>query len=388
MTSRARVVDGGGVWRTQLLTATYSTHGVSEQLPSPAQSRPALSSHQALEGGIELSRPTCVAVIGGGSWGTTVGSLAARNAPTLLWTRRAEVAEEIEGEHTNSAYLPGEGLDPALHATTDLERAITQADVIVMAVPSHGFREVLTEAAPYVRPWVPIVSLTKGLERDSHDRMTQVIDSVLPGHPAGVLAGPNLAKEVIQGYAAAAVIAMPDAHMSAALQRIFTRAVFRVYASTDVCGVEVAGALKNVFAIAAGMSAGLGTGDNTRALVIARSLAEMTRLGVAMGGERHTFAGLAGVGDLLATCISPLSRNRRVGEELAKGRTLDDIIGEMNMVAEGVKTSAVVMELAGQYEIEMPIVEEVHGVVNQGRSAQDAFAGLLRTRPTTELAAN
>jgi glycerol-3-phosphate dehydrogenase (NAD(P)+) len=218
--------------------------------------------------------------------------------------------------------------------------------------------------------------------------MTQVIGSVLPGHPAGVLAGPNLAREVIEGYAAAAVIAMPDEHMTFALQRIFTRTVFRVYASTDVSGVEVAGALKNVFAIAAGMSAGLGTGDNTRALVIARSLAEMTRLGMAMGGQQHTFAGLAGMGDLLATCISPLSRNRYVGEELAKGRTLEDIISGLGMVAEGVKTSRTVMELADRYGIEMPIAREVAGVINDGRSAQDAFQGLLRTRPTTELAAN
>ncbi len=333
-----------------------------------------------------MSRPTRVAVIGGGSWGTTVASLAARNAPTLIWSRRDEVAEEIEREHTNSAYLPEEHLDPALHATSDLEEATSQADVLVMAVPSHGFRDVLEQAAPYVRPWVPIVSLTKGMERDSQCRMTQVVDAVLPGHPAGVLAGPNLAREVIGGYAAAAVIAMPDEHMAFALQRIFTRTVFRVYASTDVCGVETAGSLKNVFAIAAGMSAGLGTGDNTRALVIARSLAEMTRLGMAMGGQQHTFAGLAGMGDLLATCISPLSRNRNVGEELAKGRTLEDVIKEMNMVAEGVKTARTVMELSRRYEIEMPIAREVDRVISGDASAQDAFRGLLRTRPTTELA--
>ncbi|HEY2436437.1 MAG TPA: NAD(P)H-dependent glycerol-3-phosphate dehydrogenase [Solirubrobacteraceae bacterium] len=335
-----------------------------------------------------MSRPTCVAVIGGGSWGTTVASLAARNAPTLLWSRRPEVAEEIERDHMNSAYLPDEQLDPSLHATSDLEHAVAEADVLVMAVPSHGFRDVLTQAAPYVRPWVPIVSLVKGLEQRTKERMTQVIESVLPGHPAGVLAGPNLAREVIGGYAAAAVIAMPDEHMTLALQRIFTRTVFRVYASTDVCGVEVAGSLKNVFAIAAGMSAGLGTGDNTRALVIARSLAEMTRLGMAMGGRQHTFAGLAGMGDLLATCISPLSRNRHVGEELAKGRTLDEIVTGLGMVAEGVKTSRAVMELADRHGIEMPIAREVAAVVNDGRSAQDAFRGLLRTRPTTELAAN
>jgi glycerol-3-phosphate dehydrogenase (NAD(P)+) len=314
--------------------------------------------------------------------------LAARNAPTLLWTRRPEVAEEIERDHANSPYLPGERLDERLGATADLEQAAELADVLVMAVPSHGFREVLGQAAPYVRPWVPVVSLTKGLEQGTDQRMTEVIEEVLPGHPAGVLAGPNLAKEIIQGYAAAAVIAMPEERVSRTLQAIFSRTVFRVYSSTDVPGVEVAGALKNVFAISAGMAAGLGTGDNTRALVIARALAEMTRLGVAMGGERHTFAGLAGMGDLLATCISPLSRNRYVGEELAKGRTLEEIIEEMNMVAEGVKTSRAVMDLADRYGVEMPIAQEVYAVVNEGRTPQEAFRGLLRTQPTTELAAN
>jgi glycerol-3-phosphate dehydrogenase (NAD(P)+) len=336
----------------------------------------------------KLSRKTRVAVIGGGSWGTTVASLAARNAPTVLWTRRPEVAEEIERDHRNSVYLPGEELDPELRATADLEEAVTEADVLVMGVPSHGFRRVLEEAAPHVRAWVPIVSLVKGLEQGTYSRMTQIISDVLPQHPGGVLAGPNLAKEVIGGYAAAAVLAMPDEHVSFALQDLFRRTAFRVYASTDVAGVEIAGALKNVFAIAAGMSAGLVTGDNTRALVIARSLAEMTRLGVAMGGDRHTFAGLAGMGDLLATCISPLSRNRHVGEQLAKGRTIDEITSEMKMVAEGIKTSATVMDLAERHGVEMPIAREVYGVVNQGRTAQEAFQGLLRTRPTTELAAN
>jgi glycerol-3-phosphate dehydrogenase (NAD(P)+) len=329
-----------------------------------------------------------VSVIGGGSWGTTVASLAARNAPTLLWTRRPEVADEVERDHTNSAYLPGERLDESLNATADLGQAAESADVLVMAVPSHGFRDVLEQAAPHVRPWVPIVSLTKGLEQGTDKRMTEVIGDVLPGHPAGVLAGPNLAKEIIQGYAAAAVIAMAEERVVTSLQRVFSRTVFRVYSSTDVTGVEIAGALKNVFAIAAGMSAGLGTGDNTRALVIARALAEMTRLGVAMGGDRHTFAGLAGMGDLLATCISPLSRNRYVGEELAKGRTLEDIIDEMNMVAEGVKSSRAVMALAERHGVEMPIAAEVYAVVNEGRTPQEAFRGLLRTQPTTELAAN
>ncbi|HWE34563.1 MAG TPA: NAD(P)H-dependent glycerol-3-phosphate dehydrogenase [Solirubrobacteraceae bacterium] len=335
-----------------------------------------------------MSRQTCVSVIGGGSWGTTVASLAARNAPTLLWTRREELAEEIREDHINSEYLPGERLDESLDATSDLQHAVEHADVIVMAVPSHGFREVLEQAAPYVRPWVPIISLTKGLEQRTHQRMTEVIGEVLPNHPAGVLAGPNLAMEIVQGYAAAAVLAMGEERLVRGLQRIFQRTEFRVYASNDVPGVEIAGAVKNVFAISAGMAAGLGTGDNTRALVIARSLAEMARLGVAIGGDRHTFAGLAGMGDLLATCISPLSRNRYVGEELGKGRTLDEIIGEMKMVAEGVKTSRVVMELADRHGVEMPIAHEVYCVVNEGRTPQEAFRGLLRTEPTTELAAN
>jgi glycerol-3-phosphate dehydrogenase (NAD(P)+) len=327
-------------------------------------------------------------VIGGGSWGTTVASLAARNAPTTIWTRREDVATEINEEHANSVYLSGERLDSNLRATTDLEQAADEADVIVMAVPSHGFRQVLEDAAPHIRPWVPIVSLAKGLELQTHNRMTEVVHEVLPNHPAGALAGPNLAKEIVQGYAAAAVIAMPEERVANSLQRIFTRTVFRVYSSTDVCGVEIAGALKNVFAISAGMAAGLGTGDNTRALVIARALAEMTRLGEAMGGERHTFAGLAGMGDLLATCISPLSRNRHVGEELAKGRSIEEIIESMNMVAEGVKTSRVVMELAERHGVEMPIAHEVYAVLNEGRTPQEAFRGLLRTTPTTELAAN
>jgi len=335
-----------------------------------------------------VANQTRVAVVGGGSWGTTVASIAARNAATILWTRRPDIAEEIERDHVNSEYLAGEELDPALHATADLGEAVSGADVVVMAVPSHGFRSVLERAAPHVRPRVPIVSLTKGLEHQTHERMTQIIESVLPGHPAGVLAGPNLAREVLGGYAAAAVIAMPDAEVSAALQRIFSRSAFRVYVSTDVCGVEIAGALKNVFAIAAGMAAGLGTGDNTRALVIARSLAEMTRLGVELGGERHTFAGLAGIGDLLATCISPLSRNRHVGEELARGRTLDEITEEMKMVAEGVKTSSAVMTLSKRHGVQMPIAHEVYCVVNEGRTPAEAFRGLMRTRPTTELAAN
>jgi glycerol-3-phosphate dehydrogenase (NAD(P)+) len=334
-----------------------------------------------------MSRQPTVAVVGAGSWGTTVASIVARKTPTILWARRPEVAEEISEKHTNSSYLGDLELHRRLMASSDLESTVSQADVLIMGVPSHGFRDVLEKAAPYVRPWIPVVSLTKGLEQGTDFRMTEVIADVLPGHPAGILAGPNLAREVLEGYAAAAVVAMPDLHVAAALQDIVHTTLFRVYSSRDVIGAELAGALKNVYAIAAGMASGLSTGDNTRALVIARALAEMTRLGVAMGGQHETFAGLSGMGDLLATCISPLSRNRKVGVELAQGKTIEEITSSMNMVAEGVKTSRVVMELAERHEVDVPMAQEVYCVCHEGKKAEEAFRGLLRSRPTTEQAA-
>jgi glycerol-3-phosphate dehydrogenase (NAD(P)+) len=331
-----------------------------------------------------MTRPIQVTVLGGGSWGTTVASLAAGHARAVLWARDADVASEVRTHHRNSRYLPDLELHPELRATASLEEAVEAADVLVMGVPSHGMRAALEAAAPHVRPWIPIVSLAKGLEAGTRLRPTEVIDEVLPGHPAGVLSGPNLAREVLAGYAAAAVIAMPDEHVARSLQAIFASRVFRVYTGTDVLGCELGGVLKNVIAIAAGMGEGLGVGDNTRALVITRGLAEITRLGTAMGGEQHTFAGLTGLGDLMATCMSPLSRNRRVGEELARGRTLAEISAAMNQVAEGVKTARVVVELAEQYEVAMPIASEVDAVVNEGRSAEEAFRGLRRVQPRSE----
>jgi glycerol-3-phosphate dehydrogenase (NAD(P)+) len=334
-----------------------------------------------------MTRLERVAVVGAGSWGTTVASLTSPNRPTVLWARDPALAEEIDSSHTNERYLPGAELAPELNATASLQDAVSTADVLVMAVPSHGFRAVLEQAVPHVRPWIPIVSLTKGLEQGTNLRMTEVVDELLPGHPVGVLTGPNVAREVIDGLAAAGLIAMPDQHVAGALQGILRTRLFRVYTSTDVVGAELAGVLKNVVAIAAGMAQGLGAGDNTRAMVISRSLAELTRLGVEMGGQPATFAGLAGMGDLIATCISPHSRNRRVGEQLALGKTIEEITSEMSMVAEGIKSSRVVMELAEQHDVEMPIAREVYGVCHEGRTPRQAFRGLLRVQPTTELAA-
>jgi glycerol-3-phosphate dehydrogenase (NAD(P)+) len=326
-----------------------------------------------------------VSVIGAGSWGTTVASLAARNAPTLLWSRRAELAEQIDTTHENGDYLAGYPLDPNLRATGDLEEAVRNADVLVVGVPSQGFRAALEACKPYLRPWVPVISLSKGLEIGSRLRMSQIIEDVLPGHPVGVLSGPNLAKEILSGHAAASVIAMDDDNVARALQRIFQAELFRVYTNEDIVGCEMGGVLKNVIAIASGMADGVGAGDNTRAAVITRGLAEVTRLGVAMGGQTVTFAGLAGMGDLVATCISPQSRNRHVGERLGKGDTIDEIIAAMNMVAEGVKTSKVVMELAAEAGIDMPIAQEVYGVCHQGRTAEEAYAGLLSRGTSREM---
>jgi len=329
--------------------------------------------------------PIRVAVIGGGSWGTTVAHLCAKNTPTTLWARRDEVAAEVRDRHTNSAYLAGYELTPSLHATSSLEEAVCTADVLVMGVPSHGMRDTARELAGCLRPWVPVVSLSKGLEQGTRLRMTQVLSEELPGHPCGVLTGPNLAKEILAGGAAASVVAMDDDTIAEALQEIFASDLFRVYTNADVVGCEVAGALKNVMAIASGMADGLGTGDNTRAAVITRGLAELTRLGCAMGGQQITFSGLAGMGDLIATCISPQSRNRYVGEQLGKGRTIDEIVDEMHMVAEGVKTSKVVMELAEQYGVDLPIAASVHAVVHEGAPATEAYRGLLSRSNRSEM---
>lgn len=326
-----------------------------------------------------------VSVIGAGSWGTTVAALASRNAPTQLWSRRATLAEQIDREHENGDYLAGYRLPSQLRATADLERAVSEADLLVMGVPSSGFRSALEAVKPYLRPWVPVISLSKGLELDTRLRMSQLIEEVLPGHPVGILTGPNLAKEILAGHAAASVIAMDDENVAKAIQQIFQADLFRVYINEDIIGCEMGGVLKNVIAIASGMADGLGAGDNTRAAVITRGLSEVTRMGVALGGDPLTFSGLAGMGDLVATCISTQSRNRHVGERLGKGETIEEIISAMNMVAEGVKTSKVVMELADDLGIDMPIASEVYGVCHGGRTAAEAYAGLLKRATGREM---
>jgi glycerol-3-phosphate dehydrogenase (NAD(P)+) len=311
--------------------------------------------------------------------------VASENTPTILWARRAALAAQIDGEHVNGDYLPGVRLPDGLRCTSSLAEAVAGADVLVMAVPSHGYREVAAEAASYLRPWVPVVSLTKGLERSSRKRMSEVTRDEMPGHPVAVLTGPNLAKEILSGQPAASVVAIDDADIAVELQRVFTRPTLRVYTNDDVVGCEVGGVVKNVIAIAAGMAEGMGFGDNTRATLITRGLAEMTRLGQAMGGRAATFAGLAGVGDLIATCSSKQSRNSTVGFQLGQGRMIDEVVGSMQMVAEGVKSSPSVLDLARRHGVEMPITEQVVAVCHQGRSARDAVASLMGRSRKSEL---
>ena len=320
------------------------------------------------------------AVIGAGSWGTAVAGMIAPKVDTIIWARREAVAREISSLHTNTSYLSGFELPESLEATSDLTRAVDGADVLVIGVPSHGYRTVLQEAATVVAPDIPILSLSKGIEQDTLMRMTEVTADVLPDHDAtriGVLTGPNLAREIVAGQPAATVIAIEDEPSASSLQSVFMNPRFRVYTHRDVVGSETAGAVKNVMAIAAGMAEGMGFGDNTLATLVTRALVEMTRLGVALGGDVRTFSGLAGLGDLVATCNSTQSRNHRVGVGLGQGRSLDDIVGEMNMVAEGVKSTRGVLALADRAGVELPIAIQVGRVLYEGLSPETAITELM-----------
>lgn len=325
-------------------------------------------------------------MIGAGSWGTAVAALAATQHPVVLWSRRSDLADIINAQSENPDYLPGQRLPYGLRATGDLDEATEGATLLAMAVPSHGFGEVMRRMSA-LPPDLPLVSLTKGIEENSLRRMTEVIADVLPGHNPqriGVLTGPNLAGEVMAGHPTAAVAAFVEEEAAEIVQRTLMGPTFRVYTNPDVVGCELAGSLKNVMAIAAGMSTGLGFGDNTRAALLTRALAELTRLGVALGGQPATFAGLAGMGDLIATCTSVQSRNHRVGIGLAQGRKLDEIIDDMKMVAEGVKTTRAVLQLADRAGVEMPIATQVSLVLYEGHHPREAVMSLMTRQAKSE----
>ncbi len=329
-----------------------------------------------------------VAVVGGGAWGTTLSALASAHGPTALWAREPDVVTSMRADHENALFLPGVHLPAEIQATNDLQEALAGADLVVMAIPAQHVRESMTHAGAWIAPSSLVVSVTKGIEVHSTKRMTEVLTEVLPHldpRDIGVLAGPNLAREVVDGHPSATTVAFTDLAAAAVVQRRLNGPTFRVYTSTDVVGCEIGGAVKNVIAIAAGVASGLGCGMNTMAALVTRGLAELTRLGVALGGDPLTFLGLAGNGDLIATCGSPLSRNHRVGHELAAGATLAEVLAGMTSVAEGVTTAPAIVELAHRHDVEMPISETVVALLDGRIGARDAITALMSRELKTEL---
>jgi glycerol-3-phosphate dehydrogenase (NAD(P)+) len=321
---------------------------------------------------------TTVAVLGAGSWGTTLADLLARQGiHTRLWAYETEVAESIRTRHENSTYLVGCPLDPRLEATSDLATALSDADLICSVVPSHVARAVLTQAAPFIKPGTRLACATKGIETDTLDLMHEVAAEVLPGVTFVALSGPSFAQEVYQRQPTAVVAASDDPAAATAVQELFASPEFRVYTGEDVVGVELAGSLKNVMAIAAGMLEGLGLGHNPRAALITRGLAEITRLGEALGADPLTFAGLAGMGDLILTCTGGLSRNRQLGVGLAQGTTLDDWRTTHRTVAEGVNTALAAARLAERHGVEMPITNQVKAILFDDVTPAEAIRVLM-----------
>jgi glycerol-3-phosphate dehydrogenase (NAD(P)+) len=319
-----------------------------------------------------------VAVIGGGSFGTVLANIVAHNGfPVQLWLRDETLAQEIRDTRINSRYVPGLELHQDLDIVTDLSVCICDADTVIFSVPSKAFRGVLEQAKGYINPKQYLVTTAKGIESDSFLLMSQVLEVYFPDNPIGVISGPNLAKEVAAKQLTGTVIASDNEALRQQVQDILQCHYFRVYASNDRYGTELGGALKNIYAIAAGLSAALGMGENTRSMLLTRSLAEMSRLAVHMGANPMTFLGLAGVGDLIVTCMSPLSRNYRVGYALGQGKGLEQAVAELGEVAEGVNTLALVKKKADQLQVNMPLVGGLYALVYEGADATTVAKALM-----------
>lgn len=319
-----------------------------------------------------------IGVVGAGSWGTTLAKILGDNGnETLLWARHDELCREINAAHENGRYLPGARLPRELTAESDLERVCRSCELVLLVVPSHGLRQVVRRMGEYLGGEQMIVHCTKGLEQETFRRMSEVIREETCVRKIGVLAGPNLAGELARANPAGTLVASKYDEVAARAQAALANRYFQVYVGRDVVGAEVGGAFKNVVALAAGMVDGLGLGDNTKALLVTRSLNEMAQLGAAMGASWVTFGGMAGIGDLMATSFSPLSRNHQVGERLARGESIEQISASMFMVAEGVKTTAAVRRFAAARGIEMPITEMVHAVLYEKVAFADALDRLI-----------
>ena len=319
-----------------------------------------------------------VAVLGGGSFGTVLANLMAENGLQVrLWMRNEASVNEVYERHRNERYLPGQDLAPTLTATTDLQQALDGVDAVFIAIPSGAFRQVVQQAAAWLKPDQLLVSTTKGIEAGTFCLMSQIIEQECPLARVGVLSGPNLAKEIAQKQLTATVIASSDAELRERVQALLHTSCFRVYASTDTYGVELGGTLKNIYAIAAGLSAALGMGENTKSMLMTRSLAEMSRFAVSLGANPMTFLGLAGVGDLIVTCMSPLSRNYRVGFALGEGKTLEQAVDALGEVAEGVNTLKLVKEKAESLDIYMPLVAGLYEVVFNHAPVKEVARGMM-----------
>jgi glycerol-3-phosphate dehydrogenase (NAD(P)+) len=325
-----------------------------------------------------------VAVIGAGSWGTAIaGVLSGKGLRAVLWSHNTKHLAALEGERENKKYLPGFTFPPSLEVSTDLQETVSGAEVVCMVVPSHGYRAVFEQLAPFLETGACIVSAVKGIENSSLMTMIQVMTQILGDDlknkniTLGVLSGPSFAKEVAQGLPTLVTIGCDELEKAQFLQKVFVSECFRVYAAQDMIGLEVSAALKNIVAIAAGISDGLGYGLNSRAALITRGLAEITRMGVAMGADPVTFSGLSGIGDLVLTCTGDLSRNRTVGLKLGEGKKLPQILDEMEMVAEGVKTTKSVHDLVEKMDVEMPILEQVYQILYNDKDCSAAVTDLL-----------
>ncbi len=319
-----------------------------------------------------------VGVIGAGSWGTTLAKILGENNPsTLVWAFEDEVCQEINEQHTNSRYVPDSKLPESVEATNDLQRVCESCDFFLVVVPSHVFRKVVNEAGNYLNGEQVLIHCTKGIEQKTFRRMSQVLREETCVRKIGVLSGPNLSKELAVRQPAGTLVASKYDEVVKLSQKHVHNQYFRVYGGTDVVGAEVAGAFKNIIAVAAGVVDGLGLGDNTKALLLTRGLNEMARFGMAMGAKVLTFGGMAGIGDLMATCASPLSRNHQVGERLSKGETRKQIQENMFMVAEGVKTSRAVHNYLVQRDIDLPIVNAVYSLLYEDMKVDEAIKSLM-----------
>jgi len=325
-----------------------------------------------------MSHSLRVAVLGAGNWGVALAHVVACNGHHVqLWTRDAQQAEEINAEHRSERQQPGLAIAPGVHACVGLADAIEHADVLFIVVPSQAFRDVCRSLAPLARPDHAAVSCAKGLETRTHLRMTQVLMQETCIRQVGVLSGPNIANEIAQGQPAGTVIATRFPRVASAVTRALSCRRLRVFESSDVCGVELLGALKNVLAIGAGMAEQLAVGDNAKALLVTRGLSEMMRIVLAVGAEPATTAGLAGIGDLMVTCASPLSRNHRLGAALARGESLAAALRQIGMVAEGVYASRSACELAGRYDIEIPVFAHIDKVLHENMPVGEALDALM-----------